>query len=114
MRATAPQLKSFAFLGWLCSAKTREGRLVEGTDEHGGDASSGHSPAQGEGCQEKYNRSAMRNATLSTMQGLARAAEKPPAQEQWRTMEITMENNGNNNAQINRNSGRMPTHRAVI
>jgi hypothetical protein len=32
----------------------------------------------------------MGNATGITMQGLATARKKPPAQEQWRTMEKTM------------------------
>jgi hypothetical protein len=32
----------------------------------------------------------MGNATGITMQGLAMAREKPPAQEQWRAMEKTM------------------------
>jgi hypothetical protein len=32
----------------------------------------------------------MENATPITMQGLARATEKPPAQKQWQAMEKTM------------------------
>jgi hypothetical protein len=36
-----------------------------------------------------------------TMQRLVRPGEKPPAQEQWRTMEKTMDNNGKNNAKNN-------------
>jgi len=47
------------------------------------------------------------------MQGFARTQEKPPAQEQWITMEKTMANNGNNNAKNNENSRKSGTRAYV-
>jgi hypothetical protein len=41
----------------------------------------------------------MANAMPITMQRLARPREKPPAQEQWRTMEKAMDNNEKNNTE---------------
>ena len=45
---------------------------------------------QAQASKTKYRRSAMEKASSITIQALAKAKEKPPAEEQWETMRRTM------------------------